>query len=275
MKKYFLTAITFVVITNLTSAQCSISDSNVFPYVYNGNSYEIVKENKTWIQAAQCAVASGGKLIEINSQVENDSLFYYAGLAGVTNANTVAPDGGGASYLWIGGNDIGTEGNWVWDGTNAGTGTQFWQGTSTGTAIGGLYNNWGNEPDDWNGQDGLGFAITNWPLGVAGEWNDVDETNTLNFVIEYNGILSVNEKKIGNVIIYPNPAQDKILIEHDLSNKINEIKIVDITGKIVKHVTENLEAKTININVSDLSKGIYFIHTQTTNGNVIKKIVID
>lgn len=275
MKKYLLSAFIFASTVAIVKSQCAMSDSNIYPFVHNGKSYEIVKEAKTWAQAAQCAVISGGKLIEINSQLENDTLFYYAGLAGITNANTIAPDGGGASYLWIGGNDLTTEGNWIWDGTNSGTGTQFWQGTATGIPVGGLYNNWGNEPDDFQGQDGLAFALTNWPLGVAGEWNDVDETNTLYFVIEYNGILSVDEKKLSAIIVFPNPAQDKILIEHDVKNNINQINIMDVAGKTVKSISENLQQKTININVADLAKGIYFVQVEAENGTIIKKIVID
>jgi len=39
---------------------------------------------------------------------------------------------GGASYLWLGGNDLGVEGNWVWIGDNDDTFVKFWQGTVSG-----------------------------------------------------------------------------------------------------------------------------------------------
>ena len=113
--------------------------------------------------------------------------------------NTVAPDGGGGSYVWLGGNDLAEEGTWIWDGDNDGNGTQFWQGAADGAPVGGLYNNWGNEPDDWNGQDALGLSLNGWPLGVAGEWNDVDETNSLYFVIEYTGIVGLEDNKFKNI----------------------------------------------------------------------------
>ena len=44
-------------------------------------------------------------------------LFAAINAAGITAANTVAADGGGGAYLWIG-NDFAVEGNWVWDGDN-------------------------------------------------------------------------------------------------------------------------------------------------------------
>jgi len=138
----------------------------------NGQNYEIVLANMTWINAADFAESRGGFLAEINDLNEQESIFNALMNASIEAANTVAPDGGGASYVWIGGNDLETEGDWIWDGDNDGSGTQFWMGDSNGTAVGDLYNNWGNEPDDFQGQDGLGLALTNWPLGMAGEWND-------------------------------------------------------------------------------------------------------
>ena len=58
--------------------------------------------------------------------------------------------------------------------------------------------NWGTafgvqwEPDDFLGsQDALAMSVDGWPLGNAGEWNDLDENNELYFVIEYNGSVSL------------------------------------------------------------------------------------
>ena len=149
-----------------------------------GQGYEIVFANMSWANAADFAVSRGGFLAEINDQTEQEAIFDALMSASIDNSNTVAPDGGDGSYVWIGGNDLGREGTWIWDGNNDNDGIQFWMGDANGTAVDGLYNNWGNEPDDFQGQDGLGLALTNWPLGIAGEWNDVDHTNELYFVIE-------------------------------------------------------------------------------------------
>ena len=176
----------------VTIDQCESSNS-IYSFTYSGKNYEIIKVNKTWLEAAACAVERGGFLAEINDAAENTALFNeLTNNASVTKSKTTAPDGGDASYVWIGGNDIATESNWIWDGNNDGIAIQFWQGTASGTVIGELYNNWGNEPDDYgNGQDGLGLALSEWPLGSgtlgnAGQWNDVSHTNKLYYVIEYN-----------------------------------------------------------------------------------------
>ncbi|MDW3209402.1 MAG: C-type lectin domain-containing protein [Reichenbachiella sp.] len=158
-----------------------------YSFTYNETEYEVILEKMSWKEAAAYAKENGGYLAEINSQEEQNTLFTELSKnAGITLTRTTASDGGGASYVWIGGNDMGTEGKWMWDGSNAGSGTQFWQGLADGATVGGLYNNWGDEPDDFEGnQDALGFALTDWPLGVAGEWNDLRDSNRLYFLIEY------------------------------------------------------------------------------------------
>ncbi len=170
------------------------TNENIYQFMHNNKKYEIVRENKTWIEAAAFASQRGGYLAEINNVTENTTIFDEAmSNASITLSKTSAGDGGGASYLWIGGNDIAQEGIWIWNGNNDGVSTQFWEGKANGSAIGNLYNNWGNEPDDFqSAQDGLALALTQWPLGsghlgIASQWNDVNhQNNKLYFVIEYN-----------------------------------------------------------------------------------------
>lgn len=161
--------------------------SNIYTFTYDGKTYELVRENKSWVNAAACAVERGGYLSEINDANEQNVIFAELQNASIVNDNTIASDGGNRPYVWIGGNDLATEGSWVWDGNNDNTATDFWLGDASGSPVNGLYNNWGNEPDNFGaGQDALGLALTDWPLGVAGQWNDVEADNALYFLIEYN-----------------------------------------------------------------------------------------
>ena len=44
-----------------------------------------------------------------------------------------------------------------------------------------------NEPDDYQTQqDALAISLDGWPLGSAGQWNDVDQANVLYSIVEYN-----------------------------------------------------------------------------------------
>lgn len=261
MKKALILA--SALITLQAKAQCA-DTSNIYSFQYNGTTYEVVKENKTWVDAAACAVERGGILAEINDQMEQDAVYDEAlNNAGVTASNTVAPDGGGASYLWIGGNDISTEGEWTWDGDNDGSGAQFWQGTSSGSPVGGLYNNWGNEPDDFgNGQDGLGLAITNWPLGVSGQWNDVNDGNNLYFIIEYSSSASVNELQGSVPNVFLEREDNMITIVSTEKATIIEITMIDAAGKTIHASNSN------QLDISTLPLGAYFIHVSFQNGSM-------
>ena len=173
---------------------------------------------------------------------------------------------------------MGEEGKWEWIGEN-GEATQFWQGTAFGSVVGGLYNNWGNEPDDYMGQqDGLGLALTNWPMGFAGEWNDLNVENLLYFIVEAeidtssgNGggdggdgggsdtTVAVTNYNIQSSLVYPNPSSSYFKIMRD---DIKEITIINALGQEVYHKLAH--SKTVNIN--QLREGIYFVK-MTTNEN--------
>ena len=174
-----------------------------FFFEFNGHTYQVVTTPLTWSAArlgASSSTFNGAKgyLAIIESQAENAAIYQQlqSNISSGTFALTTAADGGGSAYVWIGANDIASEGEWVWDET----GTQFWSGNQSGVASGGLYNNWGtdggtqNEPDNTNQQDAGAIALQTWPnpslnagfvLGSAGQWNDVDVSNTLYSVIEY------------------------------------------------------------------------------------------
>jgi len=197
MKKLLL--IMSVVLLHFDSlAQCA-NANNIYSFTANGKRYELVRENRTWTQAYTCAQSLGGYLAEINSSAENSALLtaLLSQAAGITLGQTTANDGGGGSYVWLGGHDIPMEGIWIWDGSQ---GRGFWNGGPNGSSVGGAYQNWGvsskgwrSEPDNAMNQDALGFALSSWPpgssitLGVAGMWNDVDVDNNLYYLIEFDG----------------------------------------------------------------------------------------
>lgn len=270
-----LIAIVFLTMSNYNAKGQCANSSNIYSFVYDGNTYEVIKENKTWTDAAACAVQRGGVLTEINDLLEQNAIFNELISNGSINVNnTVAPDGGGGSYVWIGGNDLTIEGNWVWDGDNDNISVQFWQGVASGNPVGGLYNNWGNEPDNWNQQDALGLSLNGWPLGVAGEWNDVDHTNTLYFVVEYSGIIGIvdSDFNFNSVKVYPNPVKDLLIIESVILD-LNDVIIINSLGENVKTIRVN-NSSSIKIDLSDLDAGTYLIKINSISGrSTIRKFV--
>ena len=83
---------------------------------------------------------------------------------------------------------------------------------------------------------------------------------------------SINDMLVlPNVTIYPNPANDKVFIETEV--EIEEVVVYTITGVIVGQQTTVNGQQTLSINVSDLSKGVYFVNVKTSTGSVVKKII--
>jgi PKD repeat protein len=70
------------------------------------------------------------------------------------------------------------------------------------------------------------------------------------------------------VKIYPNPTSHQLSIISNQLN-INEINIVDITGKSIKRITTDFDL----VDVSNLTNGIYFIQLITEERTITKKFV--
>ena len=257
-------------------AQCA-SPTNVYAFTYNGKNYGLIKEKKTWEQAATCAVEQGGQLVQIDSLGEQMAIYNAIVASGVPNNYNPVNDGGGTSYIWIGATDKANEGTWIWDGDNNNVGVNFWNGqgangTNNGTVVLGKYVNWGGkstgtvkEPDNYNdNQDAAAIGLTGWPagstdLGVAGEWNDIAITNTLYYIIEYEQTSKVKEFTATNFLsIYPNPSGERITITtiKPLTNAY--LRILTITGQLIFEKT-NLAGNRFDTSVSELTNGIYIV----------------
>ncbi len=70
--------------------------------------------------------------------------------------------------------------------------------------------------------------------------------------------------------IYPNPSNGILFIE---ARNIQTIEIIDITGKVVKQIQET--SNKIQIDLSNIHKGIYFIKIKTEKGIVTEKIILE
>jgi hypothetical protein len=82
-------------------------------------------------------------------------------------------------------------------------------------------------------------------------------------------LVGINEVTDNNSFsIYPNPTTDFITVTN-LNTENQTIQITNSNGEIVK-TAETLKNNQININISELSNGIYII----TNGNKSKKFIV-
>jgi len=73
-----------------------------------------------------------------------------------------------------------------------------------------------------------------------------------------------------SIQLYPNPVKDKLLIEMDQVNGSKSLRVVDVLGKLVFETTGD---SAVEINMADLSKGMYFVHIETESGIITKSVI--
>jgi hypothetical protein len=77
----------------------------------------------------------------------------------------------------------------------------------------------------------------------------------------------LNDVETLQIVLYPNPAKDQLMI--DCYEKINSVEVVDVLGKAV------YVGKESTIDVSNFAKGNYFVRIYTDNGSVTKKVIVE
>jgi photosystem II stability/assembly factor-like uncharacterized protein len=77
-----------------------------------------------------------------------------------------------------------------------------------------------------------------------------------------------------NVSLYPNPATSKITI--GLQNPIEtEIRIFDISGKLLRFETNAFATNKYTMDVSSLNSGVYFVRLNSEAGTATKKLLVN
>jgi len=86
--------------------------------------------------------------------------------------------------------------------------------------------------------------------------------------------LGLSESNLANVQLYPNPAKDVLNLKIDHSTMIEQIQITDMNGNTLLEIPLAEIQTNSNINVSELTSGIYFVRIVGTNGQTdIQKFV--
>ena len=172
---------------------------NVYGY------YFFVQELVDFDNAVARSEELGGKLVEFETHAEYEALWNAISSnilpeIQILLDQSLAPDGGFASYAWIGGTDVDTISSSSSDDWN-------WQWLTSAIGISKSREEWGSgilgrEPDDFqNIQHRLGLGLSGWPssspggYGNAGEWNDLNSQNYLWYIAEIPRIFNVNFSK--------------------------------------------------------------------------------
>ncbi len=158
----------------------------------NNHFFEFIPGTFTWTAAKADAAAKTfysmqGYLATISSQAENDFIqqkMSSNGWIGASDEYTQINSATGASTY---ANQGAAEGKWYWvTGPIGEIGTQFSNGNTTPSSVSGRYMNWNsNEPNNSSTTEHYGQFYAS---GSTGKWNDLPNTSTLGYVVEYGGM---------------------------------------------------------------------------------------
>lgn len=90
-----------------------------------------------------------------------------------------------------------------------------------------------------------------------------------------NNQTSINHSTV--ISVYPNPTSDNINVVTEGEIIFGLVEVIDLTGKMVKNlnnVSSHGTGSSINISVSDLRSGMYFIRFKTNKDTYVRKIQI-
>ncbi len=137
-------------------------------------------------------------------------------------------------------------------------------------------------------RDEGGDGITWWADTAAGSgylsFKRMSGTTAKNFVMDFGSeilynfttsyLLGVNENNSddSNLLVYPNPSSGQIHIELNQIDGIALVSVIDITGKEVFNATVTNESN--DINVANLSRGIYLVRANDNGVIYSKKVII-
>jgi hypothetical protein len=81
---------------------------------------------------------------------------------------------------------------------------------------------------------------------------------------------STRDQKKGAVTIYPNPCNDRLYIEHEVS--IEKVEIYSLMGKLLVSFTE-IDQATLSIDL-DLPKGLYFLTVYSKEQKATRRFMV-
>lgn len=95
-------------------------------------------------------------------------------------------------------------------------------------------------------------------------------SSTLGFTLGVDDFTSLD-----NITIAPNPSNGIFNITKNIQTSISKVTVFDINGKVLKVIDSELSLEAIQMNLSDFSKGVYFVEISNDIDKVVRKIIIE
>ncbi len=85
---------------------------------------------------------------------------------------------------------------------------------------------------------------------------------------------NITDNKIDKIDIYPNPANDEVILNFDKTNGIADITLYNVVGREVVSNKFNIVNKSITFNLSKVNSGVYFIVSKVGQTTYKNKIIV-
>jgi hypothetical protein len=90
-------------------------------------------------------------------------------------------------------------------------------------------------------------------------------------IVVVNNCTGISELANSNLAIFPNPNKGEFTVSN--SSEIINVNITDVQGKIV-YSMNNVNLNKMDVNISDLEKGMYMINVETVDGTITESVIV-
>ena len=97
-----------------------------------------------------------------------------------------------------------------------------------------------------------------------------DDKTSVKVMTNLENTWSVNENEASYCKLYPNPASTQVRIEAE--NSIENVMVYNVLGALVEMIPA--DGKTVNVNLSQYSNGVYFFNIRQSDGKVSNQRVV-
>ena len=99
-------------------------------------------------------------------------------------------------------------------------------------------------------------------------WNDCGETEQE--IVIHAGFFDVDERQAIQVVLYPNPANDKVLVE---AEDIKSVKVYNLQGQLLK-TWDGEASNRVEISLHNIGAGMYAVEVLTERGSIVSKMTV-
>lgn len=125
--------------------------------------------------------------------------------------------------------------------------------------------------DDWELAEGLNPELASDRSGIATN----GYTNLENYLNNISGVVGIREQLLprGTISVFPNPANDSLVVRHPFSRASAQILIYSTGGREVIATNCDPQSEQTAIDLSDLPAGIYYVAFRNTKGVISRPFI--